>query len=201
MPRLPYLFGAVLVGSLLAASPASAVALSPTPNPLPGSMFQGADGDQDDSPPYLDWQALQAEGRVRHSPDPNAADDAFQGGSKEDKPGQWSSRPRKAASPRQGQHPRRLVVGEPAGVADLLYLAFTRENAEGTTFVTFELNRDHRLWDNGRRASHAAAPATCSSPTNPRATGSRCCSSVGSRRPLTRRRVARRPASSTPSRA
>jgi hypothetical protein len=31
-----------------------------------------------------------------------------------------------------------------------LNLAFARETAEGTTFLTFELNRDARLWDNGR---------------------------------------------------
>lgn len=151
MPRLPYLLGAALVGSLLAASPASAVALSPTPDPLPGSTFQGADGDQDDSPPYLDWQALQAGGRVRHSPDLNAADDAFQGGSKEDKPGQWELTTEKG-----GVDPAKdnildawSSVSQP-GSRTFLYLAFTREKAEGTTFVTFELNRDDRLWDNGR---------------------------------------------------
>ena len=74
---------------MLAAAPAGATPLPPTPNPLPGSSFQGADGDQDDAFPRIDWQALQGAGVVRHSPDPNAQDDAFKGGSQEDEPGGW----------------------------------------------------------------------------------------------------------------
>jgi hypothetical protein len=31
-----------------------------------------------------------------------------------------------------------------------LYMAFAREDAAGTTFLTFELNHDSRLWNNGR---------------------------------------------------
>jgi hypothetical protein len=89
-----------LVSALLAAAPASATVLTPTTNPLPGSMFQGADGNQDDAPPLLDWQALQADGRVVHSPDPNAQDSAFTGGSKETSPASGASPPSPAASTR-----------------------------------------------------------------------------------------------------
>ena len=78
-----------LVSALLAAAPASATVLTPTPNPLPGSTFQGADGDQDDASPNIDWQALQAAGVVQHNPDWNAQDSAFTGGSKENEPGEW----------------------------------------------------------------------------------------------------------------
>jgi hypothetical protein len=74
---------------MLGAAPAWATVLPPTPDPLPGSSFQGADGDQDDASPRIDWQALQAAGVVRHSPDPNGQDDAFVGASKEDEPGGW----------------------------------------------------------------------------------------------------------------
>ena len=31
-----------------------------------------------------------------------------------------------------------------------MYLGFTREESTGTTFLTFELNHDDRLWDNGK---------------------------------------------------
>ena len=55
-------------------------------SPLPGSSFQGADGNQNDALPAIDWQASQAAGRVHHSPDPNDQDTAFTGGSQEDQP-------------------------------------------------------------------------------------------------------------------
>ena len=80
-----------VVGALIAgASPAAAVTLPPTASPLPGSSFQGGDGNQTDAPPYSDWAGLQAQARVLHIPDPNLRDDAFKGGSQEDQPGQWS---------------------------------------------------------------------------------------------------------------
>jgi hypothetical protein len=59
-----------LVAALVLAAPASAQ-LSPTTSPLQGSTFQGADGNQENDSPLIDWQRLQADGRVRHSPDPN----------------------------------------------------------------------------------------------------------------------------------
>jgi hypothetical protein len=140
-----------LVSAGLAAAPASATLLPPTTNPLPGSMFQGADGDQDDASPLIDWQALQAAGRVRHSPDPNAQDDAFAGGSTENEPGDWG-----LTFENGGVAPGKdnildawSAVRQPRGNT-FLYLGFTRESANGTTFLAFELNADARLWDNGR---------------------------------------------------
>jgi hypothetical protein len=70
-----------LAAALLLASPASAQ-LRSTPDSLPGSDFQGADGNQDDAAPRIDWQALQAAARVKHNPDENDEDTAFAGGSK-----------------------------------------------------------------------------------------------------------------------
>ena len=41
------------------------------------------------------------------------------------------------------------AVDQP-GAETFLYLAFTREKADGTTYVAFELNQAARLWNNGR---------------------------------------------------
>jgi hypothetical protein len=73
----------------LIAPAARATPLPPSLSPLPGSSFQGADGNQDDALPAIDWQAMQGARRVHHSPDPNAQDTAFTGGTEEDKPGLW----------------------------------------------------------------------------------------------------------------
>jgi hypothetical protein len=135
----------------LAVAPASATELPPTPDPLPGSSFQGGDGDQDDASPLVDWQELQAAGAVEHSPDPNAQDNAFKGGSKENEPGDWDF-----SAEAGGVNPGKAnirdawsAVRQPDGNT-FLYLGFTREEEDGTTFLTFELNTDGRLWDNGR---------------------------------------------------
>jgi hypothetical protein len=141
----------MLACCLLVAPSAAATPLPPSTNPLPGSSFQGADGNQDDAPPRIDWQAMEAAGRAYHSPDPNDADTAFKGGSKENEPGDWDL----AIEP-GGVNPSKdnIVDGWSAvdqGGADVfLYLSFAREGAEGTTFVTFELNHDTRLWNNGK---------------------------------------------------
>src|SRR6185369_1163182 len=75
----------------------SALALAPTPSPLPGSNFQGADGNQanpgaDASVPPdgvtdIDWQALA--GSIPTLIDPSANDSSFAGGDKETEPGVW----------------------------------------------------------------------------------------------------------------
>jgi hypothetical protein len=135
----------------IAAAPASATVLPPTPNPLPGSACQGADGDQDNAAPRVDWEALQGAGVVRHSPDPNAQDDAFKGGSKEDEPGGWDFDV-EAGGVNPGESNIRdawSAVRQPDGNT-FLYLGFTREDDNGTTYLAFELNHDARLWNNGR---------------------------------------------------
>ncbi len=127
---------------------ASADPLPGSPDPLPGSTFQGGDGDQADEGSSIDWEGFQAAGRVVHSPD---EDHAFAGGSKEDVPGEWA-----LTSEGNGVSPAKdnildawSAIDRPA--ADVFaYLGFTREKANGDTYVAFELNRDARLWDNGR---------------------------------------------------
>jgi hypothetical protein len=142
---------ALLAGAVLASGQASAAELSPSNNPLPDSNFQGADGNQADAAPLVDWQAMEAAGRVRHSPDPNERDSAFKS-SKEDEPGDWAFTVESG-----GVNPGKAnirdawsVVDQPGG-STFLYLGFARQDQQGggTTFLTFELNRDARLWENG----------------------------------------------------
>ena len=145
----------------LIAPAARATPLPPSLSPLPGSSFQGADGNQDDALPAIDWQAMQAAERVHHSPDPNAQDTAFTGGTEEDKPGLWD-----LTTEAGGVNPAKANIldawssFDPQGGNAFLYLGFAREAASlltgrrrpraATTFITFELNHDPRLWDNGR---------------------------------------------------
>ena len=137
--------------AIAGAAPASATVLTPTPDPLPGSSFQGADGDQDDAPPLRDWQAQQAAGRVQHTSDANDRDTAFTGGSKELKPGEWDLREEGGGVNPAKDNIRDVwsSVSQP-GADTFVQLAFTREKDEGTTFLTFELNHDARLWHNGK---------------------------------------------------
>jgi hypothetical protein len=150
------LLASALAWSALLSPPASAAVLPPTQNPLPGSNFQGADGNQDNaSARLIDWQALQAEGRVTHNPDPNAEDTAFTGGGKEDEPGLWD-----LTTEAGGVNPGKANIldawssVDSGGAQAFLYLGFTRQSPQltraATTFLTFELNHDSRLWNNGR---------------------------------------------------
>ena len=139
----------VLAGLSLSAP--AAAQLTPTDAPLLGSDFQGADGDQDDAAPLVDWQALQAAGGVRHSPDANARDTTFGDGSKELQPGEWElTTEAGGVTPAKANIRDAWAAVDQPGTDTFLYLAFTREASEGTTFLTFELNHDDRLWDNGR---------------------------------------------------
>jgi hypothetical protein len=146
-----------LIGLTIAiaiAFPASAQ-LTPTGDPLPGSTFQGADGDQDDAGALSDWQSLDAAGRVQHTPDANDADTRFAGGSEERWPATWSftTEPGGVTPGKSNIRDAWAAVDQP-GPDTFLYLGFTRAAVTGTTFLTFELNRDDRLWDNG----HARIP-------------------------------------------
>jgi hypothetical protein len=142
--------GVVLVAAALWAAPASAQ-LRATPDPLPGSSFQGADGDQNDAPPLVDWQGLLAGGRVVHTPDPNDEDSAFAGGSEENEPENWDIIFEEGGvnPPKDNIVDTWSSVDQPA--EDTFgYLAFARETSTGDAFLTFELNRDARLWHNGQ---------------------------------------------------
>jgi hypothetical protein len=140
----------LLVFALLAVGQADATALPPTTNPLPGSSFQGADGNQNDAAPRIDWQGLEVAGRVYHNPDPNARDSAFES-SKENEPGEWELGVEEGGvTPAKSNILDAWSAVDQAGGEVFLYLAFTRADDAGTTYVAFELNRDARLWNNGR---------------------------------------------------
>ena len=129
----------------------------PTENPLPppAPAFQGADGNQDDAAPHFDWQGLQAAGDVRHTADANDEDTAFTGGSREDAPGEWD-----LTVETGGVRPGKANIRDAWAAVDqdgadtFVYLGFARDSAvslrEATTFLTFELNHDARLWNNGQ---------------------------------------------------
>jgi hypothetical protein len=130
---------------IVAVALASAAPLPPSTAPLPGSSFQGADGNQADDSGFADWQQRAA--GVVHIPDPEP-DSAFVGGSAEDEPGAWDLT--------TGGVPNKSNFTNVWGAVDqpdgntFLYLAFTREATTGDTHLAFELNRDDRLWNNGR---------------------------------------------------
>jgi hypothetical protein len=133
---------------------AGPVTVITTEQPLPGSQFQGGDGNQDDTSTLIDWQGLQADERVEHTSDPNERDDVFGGGAKELEPGGWT-----LTTENGGANPKKdnildsySAIDRPLGTDVFLYLAFTREASEGTTFVTFELNQDGRIWKNAAGA-------------------------------------------------
>ena len=125
-----------------------------TDQPLPGSQFQGGDGNQDNTSSFADWQGFQADGQVDHTSDPNAQDNIFHGGSKELQPGDWD-----LSTQNGGADPSKSnildiyrAIDHPQGGDVFLYLAFTREASNGTVFVTFELNQDARVWKNSQGA-------------------------------------------------
>jgi hypothetical protein len=130
---------------------------NPTSTPLPGSQFQGGDGDQDNDTAHgwIDWQALQLDGKVGHKSDPNANDNVFVGGDKEDSPDGWGLTTQTGGStPAEGNIlDFYRAVDKPGGGDVFLYLAFTRDASSGTVFLTFELNQDARLWRNSTGAS------------------------------------------------
>ena len=147
----------MLASGLLFAPPALGATLEPTPNPLPppAPAFQGADGDQNDAAPRFDWQGLQVAGDVRHTADANDEDTAFVGGSKEDVPGDWDFR-----TDPNGVNPGKANIRDAWAAVDqdgadtFVYLGFARHSEvslrAATTFLTFELNHDARLWNNGQ---------------------------------------------------
>jgi hypothetical protein len=142
-----------LTGALIVVALALAAPLTPTSDPLAGSTFQGADGNQASTAALVDWDAMEAAGRVVHNPDANDQDTAFAGGTKEGDPNHWSLTT-EAGGVNPGKaniHDVWSVVDQPDGTT-FVYLAFAREASTGTTFLTFELNQDERLWKNAAGA-------------------------------------------------
>jgi len=129
---------------------AGAVPLSGSPNPLPGSNFEGGDANQAGALPRLDWQNAPF---VDAAPDPNANDNIFAGGSegKENNPGNWNFGTLDGGStPGKNNILDAYSEIEPDTNDVFLHLAFTRGNPTGTTYMAFELNQRAELWNNGK---------------------------------------------------
>src|SRR5262249_18534456 len=120
----------VLVAFLLALPATAAGQLPSRGSPLPGSNFQGGDGNQDDAAPYVDWQSQPG---VVHAPDPNAQDNALKGGSKLLEPEGWE-----LTTEPGGVNPGKVNILDAWGAVDLrgtdtvLYLSVTRQDGTGT---------------------------------------------------------------------
>jgi hypothetical protein len=139
--RWAAVLAAMLAGMALAAPAAQAV--------LPGSNFQGDDGNQTDEAPFIDWQSLAAVGRVTTIDDPNAQDTAFEGGDKETEPVGWGFRTEAGGvNPPKDNIFTAWASADQTATATFLYLAFVRETEEGNTFLTFELNQVGTTWVN-----------------------------------------------------
>src|SRR5262245_25476396 len=142
----------VLAGISLAVPAAGAQQLPPTSNPLPGSTFQGGDGNQAPALGFVDWATLAAEGRVQHSPDPTP-DNAFGGGTQNNAPANWHFvSAGSGVSPGSDNILDSWSSVDAVGADTFLYLAFSRAAGTGTTYLAFELNRDAQLWENDRGA-------------------------------------------------
>jgi len=145
--------GLATSATLLAlAAPAAATT---TPLPLTGTSFQAGDGDQEAQGGLRDWATVAPSPGVPRGDPPAGGPDMFGEGSKELAPGDWT-----------------LVGREPSNKFDFLaawartesgeredlYLAFRRDSPNGNTYLTFELNRDSRRWDNDGLAATPAVP-------------------------------------------
>jgi hypothetical protein len=139
----------VLVCAAVMAAPASATDLPRTEQPLPGSTFQGGDGDQNDGGGFVDWQSLDGVGH--RADEPNQQDSSFTGGSEEQNPGEWGLTTSNGGVSPATDNVRDMwaAVDHPDGDT-FLYAAFSRQGGGGTTYLAFELNRVAGLWDNGR---------------------------------------------------
>ena len=142
------------LGLAFGTTTASAATLTPTPDPLLGSNFQGGDGNQADEAGHIDWQTLAQvpagqNGFVASAIDSQVHDSCF--GSPNQKqlnPGGWVF-----IDCGTGVNPSKdnLLAGfssvDHQGDT-FLYLAFTREAQTGNTYLAFELNQRQDTFHN-----------------------------------------------------
>ena len=134
---------------LLAFGASSASATHGVSTPLPGTTFQGADGDQLAQPPLTDWESLAAAGKVSTAVDPNDLDSIFAGGNKELDPGQWGFETAAGgATPGKDNILTSWYATELLPTGAHLYFGFNRASTTGNTFLGFELNQRASSWVN-----------------------------------------------------
>src|SRR3954452_11686986 len=154
MLRMALVSASLCILALAYSATASATFLSPTPNPLAGSNFQGGDGNQIDESGHIDWQTLASvppggNGFVQSSTDSTTDDSCF--GSPNQKQlnvGGWVY-----IDCGTGVNPSKdnLLAGwtsvdQPGDT--FLNLAFTREAQSGNTYLAFELNQEKDTFHN-----------------------------------------------------
>lgn len=120
---------------LIAVAGTASAAVCGAPITLPGSCFNGGDGDQsDDGGGIVDWQSYSGTPAI---PDGTGRGDSkFAGGDKELAPGKWDFIT-------QNNTPKTDILTAWATMdGSYLYGSFVREKQNGDTFLAFELNQD-----------------------------------------------------------
>ena len=148
-----FLLAAALLAALgllsLFVARADAVVVTPTPNPLFGSDFQGGDGNQNATALLRDWQSLVGQPGLVSINDPNALDTTFDTGSHENNPEDWDIDLDPAGvTPAKANFFNAWNYVDETSDDTFLYLSFDRQESGGNVFLAFELNQDTRAWIN-----------------------------------------------------
>jgi len=124
------------------------------PNPLAGSNFQAADGDQDAESGYDDWQTYASQvntsGTKLDAPVPGAGNDHFYAGH-ENRPDEWvDSFVDGGITPAKSNALSAYGLRDPLTTNTFFYFAFIRESdSNANAFLGFELNERTNTWVNG----------------------------------------------------
>ena len=128
---------------------AEAVVVTPTSSPLPGSDFQGGDGNQTATALLRDWQSLVGQPGLVTINDPNAQDTTYGTGSHENNPVNWDTlNDPGGVTPAKANFFNSWTYVDETTQDTFLYLAFDRQESGGNVFLAFELNQDTRRWTN-----------------------------------------------------
>ncbi|WP_027007981.1 SdrD B-like domain-containing protein [Conexibacter woesei] len=131
------------------AARAERVTLPVSSSPLPGSGFQGGDGDQDD---YADWGTAQSYGYMvydQSDPDDADGDTVFAAGSRELEPGRWDLLTREDAGTQPAADLGHAWCAiEERGPEVFLNAAFLRAG-DGDAHIVLDLSRMGGGWYNG----------------------------------------------------
>jgi uncharacterized repeat protein (TIGR01451 family) len=158
--RLALLWAACTLALALAAGTAFAAGSSYDANPLPGSTFQGADGNQDATPDAggsgsTDWQSYAANSGVLHERLDQPVDgtgtlDYFYKGH-ESTPTDWvKDSVSGAITPAKSNALAQWSITDPLTSDVFFYFSFLRESTSNAdSFYGIELFHDGHLWRNG----------------------------------------------------
>ena len=119
--------------------------------PLPGSAYDSQDGNQltNTSPAALDWQNVAPQAFLSTNLDNQANDGCYSGGT-ETQPNGWAfTNTPGGCSPGKSDILGMWTHGEITPTQNFLHAAFVRRQANGSTFITFELNQKATTWVNG----------------------------------------------------